>query len=657
MRSFFLSLVGILIMNVASAQDAVIAGSVRIDATFENISVNYGISDDVNRNSNLVIRYREAGGSDYEEAAITMRAYPGLVIDGNTTNRNFHAGSVMFLNPGTTYELEFNLTDPDGGESITTQFVTTKSIPQPAEFSNIRYVSPGNGGGNGTVDAPYLGLQAAADNAQQGDHFIVAPGVYSPFTLLNSGTADNPISFSSQERQSAIIDGEDTDRGIVTLADFNTVIAHVIIDGFTIQNGFWGIDAQNSQFITVRNNIIQNVGYGYVNRRENGNERDQYITNNLIIGNTFWPSTATPNERGVDVRGNNNVISYNTISDFADGVSTDGPPYEQCYSIDIHNNEIKNSVDDHIEVDGIISNARIYANRGFNGRSGVSVAPIYGGPTYIFRNILFNVENSAFKMNRGPSGIVVAHNTSVSDNNAFESPEGFQNTYFRNNVFLASRYCFEMFGLVEDSHDDWDYGAFYSTRGGETGTEWFKWNNIRYAQVSDLQNSGILHPNAIEVAFSDFENAELSDVWPTEYDASERDFSPVANSSVINNGAILTHLNKGYVTDGMPDRGAYEFGKEKPQFGHNFDQVLDVVDLSSTIKIYPNPFSDHLSIEGTLGTKQVEVYNLAGQLMTKLTASNSTIQLDLSSLKSGMYFFKLTDPTTNDQEVYKIIKE
>ncbi|MEL6988617.1 MAG: hypothetical protein AAGK97_12405, partial [Bacteroidota bacterium] len=65
-------------------------------------------------------------------------------------------------------------------------------------------------------------------------------------------------------------------------------------------------------------------------------------------------------------------------------------------------------------------------------------------------------------MNRGPSGIVVVNNTIVSDNNATESPTGWQNTFYRNNVILASRYCFEMFGLVDGSIDDWDYGAYYS---------------------------------------------------------------------------------------------------------------------------------------------------------------------------------------------------
>jgi len=656
-NSFFnLLLVFTFLISIVSvqAQDEVMPGTIRIDATFENISVNYEILGDENRNSELSISYREAGVGEFEEAAITMRAYPGLIIDGNTTNYNFHAGSVMFLSPGSTYELQFELTDPDGGDLTTTQFVTTKAIPQPAEFSNIRYVSPGDGGGNGTESSPYLGLQEAADNAQQGDLFMVAPGTYQSFNLLNSGTESNPIVFKSEVQHEAIIDGDQTDRGIITLAEFNVTIAHVIIDGFTIQNGNWAIDAQNTTFITVRNNIFQDVGFGYVNRRENGIERDQYITNNFLTGTNAWPSTGIPSERAIDVRGNNNVISYNTIVNFGDGISTDGPMYEQSYSLDIHNNEIKNIVDDHIEVDGTVSNSRIYANRGFNGRAGVSVAPVYGGPVYIFRNILFNSEISAFKMNRGPSGIVAVHNTSVSENNVFESPDGWQNTYFRNNVFLASRYCFEMFGLVEESIDDWDYGAYYSTRGGEAGTEWFKWNNIRYRQVAELQASGILQANSIEVAFSDFENAALPDIFPVEYDASERDFSPVANSAVLDNGDQITHLNKEFVFDGMPDRGAYEFGEEKPQYGHDFSVISNVIEISSSTNVYPNPFNDLIMVEGNIKNKTIELYNLQGLLLLSESCQNEQMSLDVSNLQAGMYIIKIGQ--NHGDTCFKVIK-
>jgi len=132
--------------------------------------------------------------------------------------------------------------------------------------------------------------------------------------------------------------------------------------------------------------------------------------------------------------------------------------------MDIHNNDIQSMADDLIEVDGTISNTRVYRNRMYNGRAGVSMAPVFGGPCYVFRNEMYNM--AAYKMNRGPSGLVIVHNSSSKIGNGMSSPAGWQNTFFKNNVVIGSRYCFEEFGLVNGSVDDWDYNAYHSTRPG-----------------------------------------------------------------------------------------------------------------------------------------------------------------------------------------------
>jgi len=647
----------LVITHISYAQNPVVAGAIRFDATFENIGIHYEIQNDDNLNSTLNIEFKESGTSNYKPAAMSMRAFPGMVVDGNSTTRNFHAGSALLLEPGTTYDIRCTLTDPDGGDLTTDHSVTTKTFPEPSNGS-IKYVSPGNGGGSGTPSSPYLGLQAAANNAQPGDHFIVASGTYASFNLLTSGTANAPISFISDVIHGAIIDGNNTSAGIVTIGQFSSTIAYVIIDGFKIEDGTWGIDAQNSQFMTVRNNIIEDVDYGYVNRRDNGSEQDQYITNNLIIGNTAWPQSGIPSERGIDIRGNNNVVSYNTIKNFGDGVSTDGPPYEVSYSLDIHNNEIQNAVDDLIEVDGMISNSRVYNNRCFNGRAGISLAPVFGGPAYVFRNIFFNMEISAFKMNRGPSGLVIVHNTTVSDENASSSPNGWQNTFYRNNVMVGTRYCFELFGLVAGSTDDWDYDAYYSTRAGGSGTEWFKWNNVRYADVPTLQSSVILESNALEIVLSDFENIALPDPFPVEYNPSQRNFMPKSGAPVIDSGESLDNLNDTFVNDAMPDRGALEFGEVLPQYGHLFDFGTNahIVTDNNCIQIFPNPFTDKVILDGDFTNYTIEIFDSAGQLVSDHTGASAPFEIDLTSLGPGMYFVKVANTNYTPLSVYKIIK-
>ncbi len=552
------------------AQTSLSVSSIRTDATFEHIGVNASINGDTNLNSKMDLYYKVAGAATYLHAGKSMRAHPGLVIDGSTWNYNFHAASAMMLVPDNDYELKMIFSDPDGGGTIIYRTVRTKAIPEPS-MQSVKYVVPGSGGGTGTLADPFQGLQAAADNAQAGDHFVVKPGTYSKFAIENNGTAQAPISFKSEILHTVIIDGGGASGGIIVLGRFdNAPTKHIIIDGFTIQNGRYGIDGQHTQFVTVRNNIMTDVDYGFVNRRESSLEQDQYIFNNEFIGNTTWPQSGIPNERAIDVRGNNNVISFNTIKDFGDGISTDGPSYRVAYSIDIHNNEIKNIVDDHIEIDGLVSNGRVYQNRGFNGRAGVSLAPIFGGPAYVFRNVFFNIENSAFKMNRSPSGLVIVNNTVINEGNAISSPAGWQNTYFRNNVVFASRYCFEEYDLVSGSIDDWDYGAYKSTRSGDSGGPWFKWDNIRYNNVPALQASGVLEGNSIAVDFGDFVNVTLPTTYGISYDPSQRDFRPTNASAVINSGVNLNNLNRVFVTDGMVDRGALEYGSPSPVYGAVF---------------------------------------------------------------------------------------
>ena len=121
----------------------------------------------------------------------------------------------------------------------------------------------------------------------------------------------------------------------VTLGVFDDSLSYVHLDGFKIQNGARGIDAQNTIHLTVQNCQIEQVDNGILNRRANGWEHDQYFYNNTIVGETAWPQSGIPGERGIDIRGNNNVIANNTISYFGDGISTDGPPYLKSYSLDI----------------------------------------------------------------------------------------------------------------------------------------------------------------------------------------------------------------------------------------------------------------------------------------------------------------------------------
>jgi hypothetical protein len=111
------------------AQDGTTAGEVTTPyPTVENISVVWSISGDDNANGSVRLHYCQAG-SDFWRDGLVLRRVPAGSTEGFSWS-NQHAGSVFDLLPGTTYELELVLEDPDGGSETRTVSVATRPVPQ-----------------------------------------------------------------------------------------------------------------------------------------------------------------------------------------------------------------------------------------------------------------------------------------------------------------------------------------------------------------------------------------------------------------------------------------------------------------------------------------------------------------------------------------------
>lgn len=68
----------------------------------------------------------------------------------------------------------------------------------------------------------------------------------------------------------------------------------------------------------------------------------------------------------------------------------------------------------------------------------------------------------------------------------------------------------------------------------------------------------------------------------------------------------------------------------------------------STIKIFPNPASNVLTISGISNIKSLEVLNIYGQLIYKKSiSSENSLTLHISDFKPGVYFLKMTDEDRN----------
>ena len=547
--------------NTSAASGANVANTngARLDATFEHIGFTWSLTGDGDHDSWLFLEFRAEGTNRWKPAAPSMRAYPEAIVNGSPLGLNYHAASAMFLESNKRYELRATVTDPDGGAAIKVESLRTRKAYN--TNGTFRHVAPGNGGGSGSAGNPYLGLQAAADAAVPGDIFEVATGTYQPFEITTSGTKAEPIIFKGN---GATIDGAGTDRGIVTIGTFDEVTSWIVVDGFTIEDGHWGVDAQNTQQIWVTNNTIADVDDGMTNRRGNAWERNQTVCDNTIQGRTPWPGQGIPSERGIDLKGWGNVVCHNDVADFGDCVSVQ-PSTGASWGNDVYGNYAHRCVDDGIEVDYNQRNVRVYMNRVFNARMGVSIQPAAGGPAYIFRNELFNLESKPVKMHNQPSGFFIVNNTGAMLGNGFSGQAGWQNAVLRNNIFLGTRYAFEFTSTSPGGFRDLDYGGWGTTRDIDPGGPWFKWDNVRYDTIDDLP--GGVESHGTEVLFDALRDAVLPASWDINVNPATRDLRLVNGSAAINRGTWVPNLNDRSAVTGRVDLGAHERGVPVPVYG------------------------------------------------------------------------------------------
>ena len=471
MNSRFCSL--LLVAASAYAQNATQAGKFVVEhPTLLNLGFEWSITGDANRNATVAVQYRPVGETAWRSALPLVRI-GGENIYRRRENLDYtvpdgFAGSILNLQPGTEYECEFKLTDPDGATGQTTQTVKvkTRTEPQPYAQGRTLHVYPADYQGK-RIEPSFTGILQAyygaglgdwsvvwERRAQPGDTLLVHAGLYKPerlnyvdpmmapfdgsLSLTLKGTPEKPITIKAAGDGEVIFDGDGNHR-------FFDVIAsqYHIFDGITVRNTDVAFFAGQKEVtgavgLTVKNCRFENVGFGVWT--EYAGSSDFYIADNLFLGREdrmrligwtgpLWASAGAYGSHelrsyyAVKVYGPGHVIAHNSIAYFHDGIaiSTYGTPEKdperRASSIDIYNNDLHLFNDDFIETDGGVHNIRVFNNRGVNAaQGGYSSQPVFGGPVYFFRNILYHVPSGvAFKFSAKPAGLFVFHNTIIGE--------------------------------------------------------------------------------------------------------------------------------------------------------------------------------------------------------------------------------------------------
>ncbi len=172
--------------------------------------------------------------------------------------------------------------------------------------------------------------------------------------------------------------------------------------------------------------------------------------------------------------------------------------------------------DDFIEADGGVHNIRVMRNRGVNAaHTGLSAQPIFGGPAYYIRNIVYNTP-VALKFSN-PAGVIVYHNTIIAEN---RTAQRVSNAHFRNNLFLGTDAPIGISVLGgPTAYSTYDYDGFRPNAGAKAQYTWFgpkpgvmvdydapQNQGQDFATLADLAKATGAETHGIEVDYDIFES-------------------------------------------------------------------------------------------------------------------------------------------------------
>ena len=473
--------------------------------------------------------------------------------------------------------------------------------------------------------------RAAPPRVQPGDTILVHAGVYKDFDrfsysheirsqyrtccgtpwdgtfyLTQDGTAERPIAIKAAGDGEVVFDG-----------DGNTVLFNVMgadytyFEGITFRNTALAIEAGQKNIagavgLTVKRSTFDQVGVAI--HSDWSGSKNFYIADNVMNGRNdptyligwfnVWPWSEVEGQAekqrmqsyyAVAIYGSGHVVAYNRVTNFHDGIdhATYGMPDDypntprdrMPVSNDIYGNDVSNMHDNCFETDGGMHNQRVFRNRCFNAAVGaMSPQPIFGGPVYFIRNVVYNSVYGPLKIQADPSGILVYQNTYVGE---IQQITPASNIHFRNNLIMGQKARPLLFAI--DTHTPWsssDYNGFHVNADAEYS---FQWNSpprggpVDYASPREVRRFKTLaeyqratgqdqHSRAVD--YSVFANAEAPDFTdPTKLASpDEVDLRLAPRSAAIDAGTVLPGLTDGF-NGAAPDLGAYELGAPPAQYG------------------------------------------------------------------------------------------
>ena len=366
---------------VVASPEMVTPGELLIEPpTLINLGFEWFIQGDTNRNAVVQVSYRKSGTSGWKPALPLLRLQGERIYAESRVDviaPNMFAGSILDLEPDTSYEARFVMSDPDGLRGPAERVVTVRTRAEPQSYAGGRvfHVYP-HGFKGQKVEPSFEGLMCAYNywcagtdwatsgrpRVRPGDTILVHAGTYrynryeytnnatvnrtvpldGTYYLTADGTPEMPIAIKAAGDGEVVFDGD----GNFALFDVKAA-DNTYFEGLTFRNTEVAI-AAGTQFIagakglTVKKSRFENVGAGIFTNFAGSSQF--YIADNTFIGRNDpkhligWAGEFWTKFNGVDgqifppkmasyvavkLYGPGHVVAYNYIADFHDGINVE----------------------------------------------------------------------------------------------------------------------------------------------------------------------------------------------------------------------------------------------------------------------------------------------------------------------------------------------
>jgi len=495
--------------------------------------------------------------------------------------------------------------------------------------ANNYYVAiTGSDDNPGTYEQPWRTIQQAANTLVAGDSVLIKTGTYNERVLAqNSGNPEEYIVYSNYQDDVVIIDGSGISwgsswNGLFDISDKD----YIQIIGLKIMNAdYGGIWVYQSNHIIIKNN---------------------YTYNTFSCGIGVWScSFVSVEENEVELACNNgeqeciSISNSNNCDIFKNNVHHNGPGENGGEGIDVKQGSFK---------------INIYQNlvHHLNERIGI-YADAWDSHTYdinIYQNIVHDCGNNGMVVQSEMGGLIeyVTFSNNIVYNNRWDgiavgsvtASDTVSSTPVKH-IKIINNTIFNNGGIL----DGWGYGLLINNPDAE---DIILRNNIcseNSAQIAiqQIANGGVVDHNLIfgnNIADATVYGNDSIIGDPLFIDAALYNFNLQNTSPAIDNGSSENAPSVDIVNNNRPygegfDIGAYEY--------MGASGLAITISPSTSVEIYPNPFSQKLNIliNGDKAQEySLQVFNSKGDIVKKVSIrnmKNNEYIMERGNLVPGFY--------------------